>query len=147
MYFDDLPEGYQFSTASRRLPVEAIVDFAAEWDPQPFHLDAEAAAQSPYGGIIASGFHTILVAFRLTLEAGVWNESSMGSPGLDEIRWMMPVRPNDSLWVKAEVLSSVPSSSRPDRGRTVIIYDIYNQNEEKVATFKATHILARKVRH
>ncbi|WP_127561772.1 MaoC family dehydratase [Nioella ostreopsis] len=145
MFFDDLPVGYRFTTAERTLPLAEIVGFARRWDPQPFHTDPEAAKESPYGGIIASGFQTILTAFVLTLEADVWNEASMGSPGLDELRWLKPVYPGDTLHAEAEVVSSVPSASRPDRGRTEIQYRIYNQNGEEVAKYRATHILRRRV--
>ena len=145
MFFDDLPVGYQFVTEEHTLPLAEIVGFARRWDPQPFHTDSEAAKASPYGGIIASGFHTILTAFLLTLEADVWNEASMGSPGLDEVRWLKPVYPGDTLHAEAEVIGSTPSQSRPDRGRTEIRYRIYNQNGEEVAGYRATHILRRQI--
>ncbi|MTJ04895.1 MAG: MaoC family dehydratase [Sediminimonas qiaohouensis] len=144
MYFDDLPVGYRFETGARTLDLEAITGFAGTWDPQPFHVDAEAAAASPYGGIIASGFHTLLTAFALTLEADVWNEASMGSPGMDDIRWRRPVRPGDTLRVHAEVIAAAPSISRADRGRTTIRYDVLNQDDEQVMQYSATHILKRK---
>lgn len=145
MFFDDLPVGATFETKSMPVPLGEILDFAHKWDPQPFHIDEEAAKESPYGGIIASGFHTILVSFILTLQADVWNEASMGSPGMDELRWLKPVRPGDVLRTRAEVLASTPSSSRPDRGRTQILYEVLNQQDEVVASYKATHILRRKV--
>jgi len=145
MYFEDLKDGYRFETGSSSLSEEDIVRFAALWDRQPFHLDAEAARQSPYGGIIASGFHTLLTAFALTLDADVWNEASMGSPGMDELRWLVPVRPGDTLRARGTVLSSRSSSSRPDRGRTVIRYEVLNQKDEVVMTYLATHILRRRV--
>lgn len=144
MFFDDLPVGYRFTTEARTLPLAEIVGFARRWDPQPFHTDPEAAKASPYGGIIASGFHTILTAFLLTLEADVWAEASMGSPGMDDIRWLKPVYPGDTLRAEAEVVSSAPSASRPDRGRTGIQYRVFNQNGDEVASYRATHILRRK---
>ncbi len=143
MYFDDLPVGYSFETGARTLDLAGITGFAGTWDPQPFHVDAEAAAASPYGGIIASGFHTLLTAFTLTLEADIWNEASMGSPGMDEIRWRQPVRPGDNLRVRAEVVDANASASRPDRGRTTIRYDVLNQEDALVMQFTATHILRR----
>jgi acyl dehydratase len=144
MFFDDLPVGYRFRTEARRLPLEDIVGFARVWDPQPFHIDPEAAKDSPYGGIIASGFHTILTAFVLTLEADVWNEASMGSPGMDELRWLKPVHPGDTLHAEAEVVASTPSRSRPDRGWTEIQYRVFNQHGDEVAAYRATHILRRR---
>ena len=146
MYFDDLPVGTRFETGSRTLDLDAITGFARQWDPQPFHIDAGAAADSPYGGIIASGFHTLLTAFTLTLEADVWNEASMGSPGMDTLRWHQPVRPGDTLRVVAEVVAAAPSASRPDRGRTTIRYDVLNRDDTLVMQYTATHILRRKGR-
>ncbi|WP_397544274.1 MaoC/PaaZ C-terminal domain-containing protein [Roseovarius salis] len=144
MYFDDLHEGYRFETGTRTLTEADIVRFAREWDPQDFHLDADAARQSPYGGLIASGFHTMLTAFVLSLEADVWKQASMGSPGMDDIRWLRPVRPGDTLKAEATVLKSVPSASRSDRGRTTIRYDVRNQSDEVVMTYTAIHILRRR---
>ena len=86
MYFDDLPKGYTFEIASRTLSEDDILGFARQWDPQFFHTDPEAAKASPYGGLIASGYHTLLTAFNLILDANIWNEASMGSPGMDSLR-------------------------------------------------------------
>lgn len=144
VFFDDLEEGFVFETSGRQLTSEDIVTFARQWDPQPFHLDEEAAVDSPFGGIIASGFHTMVTAFVLTLEAEVWREASMGSPGMDEIRWFLPVRPGDTLRATGTVIARQPSKSRPDRGRTVIRYDVFNQEDKCVMTYTATHILRRR---
>jgi len=144
MYFDDFEVGYTFETGSKSLSEDEIIAFARKYDPQPFHVDREAAAASIYGGIIASGFHTLTVAFELILGADVWNEASMGSPGLDEIRWKKPVRPGDTLRVNGKVTDIQPSQSRPDRGRVVFRYDILNQNEELVAYYYAIQLLKRR---
>lgn len=144
MFFDDLIEGYQFETIARTLSRDAIVDFAKSYDPQSFHLDEVAAAASPFGGLIASGFQTLLTSFVQTLEAEIWSEASMGSPGIDELRWLIPVRPDDSLRTRGTVRSATPSSSRPDRGRVVIFYEVLNQKDEAVMTYLTTHILRRK---
>ena len=144
MYFDDMPVGFRFETGSQTLTSEAIKRFAKEWDPQPFHLDEEAAKASPYGALIASGFHTILAAFKLIVEANVWSESSMGGPGLKEVRWLKPVFVDDTIRVEAEVLEARVSRSKPDRGFVEIRYDIFNQTDEMVAQYQATHILKRR---
>jgi len=144
MYFDDLPKGYTFETATRTLSEDDIIGFARQWDPQSFHTDPEAAKASPYGGLIASGFHTLLTAFNLTLGADVWNEASMGSPGMDNLRWIRPVRPGDTLRVRIEVTSSTPSRSRHDRGRTGFQHTVLNQNDEVVMTYHCVNILARR---
>lgn len=144
MYFDDLPVGFTHETESQTLSEDEIIDFAKKYDPQPFHIDKAAAAGSIYGGIIASGFQTLIVAFDLILESNVWREASMGSPGLDELRWKLPVRPGDSLRVKMTVTASEPSKSRPDRGRTTIFYEILNQKNEIVSSYYAMQLLKRR---
>ena len=144
MYFDDLPKGYTFETGTRTLSEDEITGFARQWDPQSFHTDPEAAKASPYGGLIASGFHTLLTAFNLTLGANVWNEASMGSPGMDGLRWIRPVRPGDTLRVRIEVTSSTQSQSRRDRGRTGFRHTVLNQNDEVVMTYHCVVILARR---
>ncbi len=144
MFFDDFEVGFRFETGSKSLSEAEIIEFARKYDPQPFHIDPAAAAESIYGGIIASGFHTLTLAFELILAANVWNEASMGSPGLDEIRWKMPVRPGDSLRVTGEVTEVQPSASRPDRGRVVFRYDILNQNDARVAYYYVIQLLKRR---
>jgi len=145
MYFDDFPVGYRFETGTRTLPLNDIMSFARDWDPQPFHIDPDAAEKSTYGGIIASGFQTILIGFLLSYQTGLWSGASMGSPGMDSIRWLHPVRPGDSLRVEAEVIASTPSASRPDRGRILVRNQVFNQNDVCVAEFTGTHILKRQV--
>ena len=144
MYFDDLPVGFVHETGSTTLSEDEIVGFARKYDPQPFHIDPAAAAESIYGGIIASGFQTLIVAFDLILSSGVWTEASMGSPGLDEVRWKLPVRPGDSIRVRMTVTGSEASQSRPDRGRTTIFYEILNQKGEIVSSYYATQLLKRQ---
>ncbi|QGX97460.1 MaoC family dehydratase [Roseovarius faecimaris] len=143
MYLDDLSEGFTFVTDARAVSESDIIGFARQWDPQAFHVDKEAAEASPFGGLIASGFHTMLIAFVLTLEADIWNEASMGSPGMDELRWLAPVRPGDVLSARGTILSVTPSSSRPDRGRAVIKYEVLNQDDQVVMSYLITHILRR----
>jgi acyl dehydratase len=144
MFFDDLPVGFTFETSSRQIPLDEMLEFARKYDPQPFHISEEAAQKTMYGGLIASGFQTMVIGFLLTLDADIWNEASLGSPGIDNLRWLKPVRPGDTLRVKAEVIGSEPSKSRPEIGRTQMRYDTYNQNDEKVMTYTTTHILRRK---
>ena len=143
LYFEDFNPGRKFQTRGMTLSEGQIMDFAWQWDPQPFHVDSEAANSSQFGGIIASGFQTLLVAFRLWFQENIMNECSMGSPGLDEIRWLKPVRPGDTLHVEAEVLESRESGSKHDRGYTKIKYAVINQKGEVVMTYIANHIFAR----
>jgi acyl dehydratase len=144
MYFDDLPKGYTFETSAKTLSEDDILGFALQWDPQFFHTDPEAAKASTYGGLIASGFHTLLTAFNLVLDANVWNEASMGSPGMDNLRWVRLIRPGDTLRVEVEVTSSTPSRSRPDRGRTSFQHTVLNQKDEIVMAYHCMVILERR---
>ena len=144
LYLDDLEPGQCFSTNGVTLTEAEIIDFAWRYDPQPFHLDATAAASSPYGGLIASGFQSLAICFRLFIQSGVLAESSMGSPGIDELRWLAPVRPGDTLHSEIEVLEVRPSSSRPDRGIARLKYQAVNQRGETVLTFIVNHLLRRR---
>lgn len=139
MWFDDFTVGFTFDTPRRALSLTEIMDYARVYDPQPFHIDPEAAAQSIYGGIIASGLQTCAISFALTLEAGILNESSLGSPGMDRIRWLRPVRPGDQIGVRGEVVEVIPSS-RPGRGRVMIDYTVTNQSREIVLTYSIIHM-------
>src|SRR3546814_1911475 len=112
------------------------------YDPQPFHLDKEAAAEGPFNGLIASGFQTLAVAFRIFYQANVINACSIGSPGLDELRWLRPVRPGDTLKVTAPVREKRPSQSKPDRCTLLLDYVVTNQQAQPVMTFTAIPILA-----
>ncbi|HZB92976.1 MAG TPA: MaoC family dehydratase [Stellaceae bacterium] len=143
-YFDDFAVGERVVTRGVTLTESLILDFALRYDPQPFHIDVEAAKQSNYGGLIASGFHTLALGFRMVLETGIFRESSMGSPGFDELRWLKPVRPGDTLHTEIEVKEKTPSRSKPDRGILRIAYTIKNQKEEAVLTFLSMHLLRRR---
>jgi acyl dehydratase len=143
-YFDDFEIGERIVTRGATLTESAIIDFAMRYDPQPFHIDVEAARQSNYGGLIASGFQTLALGFRMVLETGVFRASSMGSPGFDELRWLKPVRPGDTLHTELEVVDKTPSQSKPDRGILRIRYRIKNQKDEEVLTFLSMHLLRRR---
>ena len=144
LYFEDFTVGRTFESSAMTLTESQILDFAWAWDPQPFHIDVSAAEAGPYGGLISSGFHTMCIAFRLIHDTGYLETASMGSPGIDELRWLKPVRPGDTLRTVAEVLESKPSSSKPDRGVARIRYAVVNQDAEEVMTFIAIHILRRR---
>jgi acyl dehydratase len=115
-YFEDYLPGATYECGNVSIDQASIVAFAKEFDPQPFHVDPEAAAAGPYGGLIASGWHTAALVMRLLVENYLAPESSLGSAGLDEIRWPHPVRPGDTLRVRATVVESRRSLSKPDRG-------------------------------
>lgn len=143
-YLDDFQPGEIFRTPGVTLSEADIIDFAWRYDPQPFHLDAIAAAQSPYGGLIASGFQTLAICFRLFIQNGMLAAASIGSPGIDELRWLAPVRPGDTLHCTVEVLELRPSRSKPDRGIARFRYQAVNQNGEAVLSFIVNHLLKRE---
>jgi acyl dehydratase len=143
-YFEDFQVGKVIDVGSRTITEDEIIAFGKQFDPQPFHVDREAAAQSVYGGIIASGWHTCSLMMRLMVDGFLRDSSSMGSPGMDEIRWLQPVRGGDTLSVTATVLESRPSTSKPDRGVVIIAWQARNQREEVVATIKAMGMFIRR---
>lgn len=143
-YFDDFEIGECFVSRGVTLSEAQILDFALRYDPQPFHLDSHAAAQTPYGGLIASGFQTLALGFRMFFHENVITACSLGSPGMDELRWLAPVRPGDTLHTEAEVKDKRPSRSRADRGTLRMAYTVKNHHKQPVMTFICTHILARR---
>ena len=142
-YLDDLTPGQRFTTPGLTLTEAEIIDFAWRYDPQSFHLDANAAANSPYGGLIASGFQSLAICFRLFIQSGLLADASLGSPGIDELRWLAPVRPGDTLHSEIEVLEVRPSTSKPDRGIARLRYNAVNQRQETVLSFIVIHLLRR----
>lgn len=143
-YFDDFKVGDRFTTATKTVTQDMIVEFAKVYDPQPFHMDPAAAKHSHFGGLIASGFQTLALGFRLIYDTGIFSAASMGSPGFDELRWLKPVRPGDTLRVEMEVTESRPSQSKPDRGVMRGAYKYVNQNGEAVLSYTAMHLLRRR---
>ena len=144
LYFDDFKPGDRFESATLTMTQELIVEYARFYDPQPFHTDPEAASRTLYGGLIASGLQTIGLSFKLFVETGVLSACSLGSPGLDEVRWRAPVRPGDTLRVVAEVLEARPSTSKPDRGIVRILYTTLNQRGEVVASLIGNQLCRRR---
>lgn len=143
-YLEDFEVGQIFELGSCHVSREEILEFARRYDPQPFHVDEEAARQSIYGGLIASGWHTTAMLMRLLVDGMVAGAASMGSPGADEIRWLKPVRPGDTLTARAVILDVVPSRSKPDRGHMRASYEVFNQKGEKVMTMITRGIYARR---
>ena len=144
MYFEEFHVGQSFNTDSRSITEDEIIDFASQWDKQSFHLDPEAAKESIYGGLIASGFQTLLISFDLVVETGVWTDSSRGSPGMADLRWILPVRPGDTLTVEFEVVAVKASTTRGDRGYVTWDHRTRNQDGQIVMTFRSTGINMRR---
>lgn len=143
-YFEDFPIGEVMERGPYVVTREEILAFARQFDPQPFHIDEDAARQSIYGGIIASGWHTAAICHKLLVEGLLGQSASMGSPGLDELRWKKPVRPGDSLTVRIETLEARPSVSKPDRGALKFRFEVLNQHGEVVMTELANALFARR---
>ncbi|MBU8897724.1 acyl dehydratase [Corallococcus sp. H22C18031201] len=143
-YFEDFEVGEVSECGPHVVTREEILAFAKQFDPQPFHVDDEAARQSIFGGIIASGWHTAAICHRLVVEGLLGKAASMGSPGVDELRWLKPVRPGDALSVRVELLEKQPSRSKADRGSFKFRFQVSNQKGEVVMTEIANALFARR---
>lgn len=141
MFFEDFTVGAELTSSGITVTEAQIIDFALKFDPQPFHVDVAAATAGPFGGLIASGFHTAALSFRLFWQTGALTDGSLGSPGVDELRWLRPVRPGDTLHVVAKVLESRRSASKPDRGVVKMSYTTVNQHDETVMTLIGNQLL------
>jgi acyl dehydratase len=143
-YFEDFVVGQVFNSGRLRVDKEAIVAFAREFDPQPYHVDEQAARNSVFGGLVASGWHTAALTMRLLVGSEFRPAGGILGVGFDELRWPRPVRPGDELYVKSEVLEVRPSKSRPDRGTVAARNTTFNQNDEAVQIFTAKLLVPRR---
>jgi acyl dehydratase len=143
-YLEDFTLGEEIVSYGQTLTTDGIIGFAALYDPQAFHIDAEAAAASPYGGLIASGFQTLAIGFRMFLDTGIIAGTSLGSPGFDELRWLKPVRPGDTLHTIVRIDTIRPSTSKPDRGSVTAFFRMLNQRGEDVLTLKGILLVKRR---
>ena len=144
LHFEDFTAGRTFDLGERTVQREEILEFGRAYDPQPFHVDEEAAARTPYGGLIASGWHTTALYMRLYVDAVLADSSSLGSPGVEEIRWTAPVRPGDTLRGTVEVLEATPSERHPNRGTVLLASELRNQHDEVVLRFRGRGLFARR---
>ncbi len=144
LYYEDFPIGQVVEFGDRLVTADEIVAFARDWDPQPFHVDAEAAKQSQIGELIASGWHTGALLMRMICDAYLLDSASEGAPGVDEIRWVRPVRPGDTLRARRATLSTRTSKSRPAIGIVEFAYELSNQNGETVLTMRGSSFLRRR---
>ena len=145
LYFEDFEPGQVLELGSRVVTAEEIVSFARQWDPQPFHVDPEAAEASVFGGLIASGWHTGAMWMRLYVDSTLGKAASMGSPGVEELRWLAPVRPGDTLHGRLTVLEATPSERRPDRGTIRSRGEMVNQDGVVVMAMVARGHFGRRL--
>lgn len=144
-YFDDFRAGDRFESAGLTVTESAIIDFATQWDPQPFHIDAEyARTEGNFGGLIASGLHTMCITLRLWLADRVFIACTIGSTGLDGTRFLRPLRPGDTVRVVTELLELQPSRSKPDRGTVRMRHSTSNHRGELIMTMDARVILRKR---
>ena len=143
-YLDDFAVGQTFGSRRMRIDEDRIKSFAAEFDPQPFHLDADAARKSLFGGLAASGWHTAALTMRLLVESEIKPVGGIVGAGFDEFRWPRPVRPGDELRVESEVLEVRASKSRPEQGIIKVRTTTLNQNGEAVQIFVGNLVVPRR---
>ena len=143
-YFEDFKPGEVIELGSRTISKERILAFAREFDPQPFHTDEEAATRSIYGGLLASGWHTGSLLMRILYDGLLKDTASLGSPGIDELRWLEPVRPGDTLTARMTIVEAIPSRSKPDRGLIRSLMEMRNQYGRVVLTIRGLSLLGRR---
>lgn len=143
-YFEDYAPGSVCVYGQIAMTESDIVEFARRYDPQPMHTDPVAAARGPFGGLIASGWHTTACVMRVLVERYLSHVAALVSPGIDEMRWKAPVRPGDILRVRVTVLEASPSRSKPDRGLVRTLIEVLNQNDEIVLSMRAMNLLLRR---
>lgn len=139
--FEDLVPGRVFDLGTTVVDRDEMVAFARRFDPQPFHVDPGAAAAGPFGGLIASGWHTCALMMRLLADEYLSPVSSLGSPGVDELRWVAPVRPGDELTLRTTVAEARPSRSKPDRGLVRTHVELLRQDGTVVLTMTAMNLV------
>ena len=140
-HFEDYPVGAVAELGPISVDEQEVIDFGRRFDPQPFHVDAQRSAAGPFGGVIASGWHTASLMMRLLVDEYLPREAGLGSPGVDELRWLAPVRPGDQLRVRVTVTDARRSRSKPDRGLVHTVNEVLNQHGERVMTLKAMSIV------
>ena len=142
--FEDFHVGQVIPLGTRTVSADEIVAFATQFDPQPFHVDAEAAKRSIYGQLIASGWHTASMVMRMGCDAYLLDSKSAGSPGIDELRWIKPVRAGDTIRAELVMRDVRPSKSKPDRGVVVSEWRVYNQDDELIMTMRGMGLFMRR---
>jgi acyl dehydratase len=143
-WFEDFTPGWTFENGPRTLSAAEIVAFAREWDPQRFHVDEERARDTPFGGLIASGWQTAGVAMRLMCDGYLLESSCVGSPGIDELKFLRPVRPGDALRFRSTVVATAPSKTKPNRGTVTFLWEVVNQHGEVALSMLGKQLFLRR---
>ncbi len=143
-YLEDFHEGQVFELGEETIREQEILEFARRFDAQPFHVDAEAAKRSIYGALIASGWHTASFFMGLLVRGLLHDVASMGAGGIDEMRWLKPVRPGDTLRGRLNVVGTRPSTKHADRGLLTCVGELFNQKEERVLLIRWSAMIARR---
>ncbi len=143
-YWEDFPAGHRMDFGGMAVSREAVLAFASQFDPQPFHLDDEAARGTLFGALSASGWHTCAMAMRMMCDAYLLESASLGSPGLDSLRWLKPVFPGDVLHVRMDVLEARPMASKPHVGLVRSRWEVRNQHDEPVLTMEGWGMFRRR---
>lgn len=145
LYFEDFKVGETSEMGRRVVDRDEVMAFARDFDPQPFHIDEDAARSSMFGGLIASGWHTVAMVMRMMCDSYLLQAASLGSPGVDHVKWLKPVRPGDTIRAVRTVLEARVSKSKPDVGIVKTRWDVYNQADEPVMTMEGYGMF--RVRH
>ena len=143
-YWEDFKVGEVEKIVAKRVDKEEVVAFATQYDPQPFHVDEAAAKQSMYGGLIASGWHTCAMVMRMMCDAYMLQSASMGSPGIDNLKWLKPVRPGDTITARRTTLETRASKSKPDIGIVNNLWEVFNQDGELVMSMQGYGMFRRR---
>jgi acyl dehydratase len=143
-YWEDFPVGQTRDSAKQTVTREAVLAFASQFDPQPFHLDDAAAEASLFGRLSASGWHTCAMAMRMICDAYLLDTASLGSPGIDQLRWLRPVHPGDTLQLQMQVLQSRPMASKPHVGLLLSRWEMRNQEAALVLTMEGWSMMRRR---
>ena len=143
-FWEDFKVGEVEQIGGKKVERDEVIDFARQFDPQPFHVDEAAATQSMYGGLIASGWHTCSMVMRMMCDAYLVQSASVGSPGIDNLKWLKPVRPGDTIRARRTTLESRTSKSRPEIGIVRNLWEVFNQEGELVMTMEGYGMFRRR---
>jgi acyl dehydratase len=145
LYWEDFHQGRVFEHGPRLLPREEMIAFAAEYDPQPMHLDEAAARTTMLGGLCASGWYLCSIAMRMIVDAFAHRAASMGAPGVDEVKWLVPVRPGEQVRLRATVVETRVSNSRPEIGFVRFAFEMFNGEGVRVMTLATSMMMRRRL--